>query len=75
MPIFKVTSGEFFNTSVRAVTHKAAAIVAVNKERSALDTLISVLKKGDPESEAVVFSSALILETMGCEAFTIEDKN
>lgn len=75
MPTFKVTSGEFLETTVRAVTHKTAAIVAVNKERSGLDTLISVLRKGDPETSAVVFSSALILDAMECEAFTIEDQN
>lgn len=75
MPLYRVTSGELMDTTVRAVTHKTAAIIAVNKTQSGVDTLISVLKKGDPESSAVVFSSASILEAMDCEAFTIEDKN
>lgn len=74
MQLFRVRSGAL-DTVVRAVTHKTAAIIAVNKTKVGVDTLISVLKKGDPESDAVTFSSAKVLEDMGCEPFTIEDKN
>lgn len=74
MALFRVRSGAL-DTVVRAITHKTAAIIAVNKTKIGVDTLISVLKKGDPESAAVTFSSAKVLQDMECDAWSLEDLN
>lgn len=71
MPIFRVQSGKL-NTTVRAVNHKTAAIVGVNKfPGKTLDILITVTGKDEYET----FATQKILDDMQCPAWNIEDQN
>lgn len=72
--IYRVRSGDI-DTNVRAINHKTAAFIAVNKVRGNLGILVSVLQKGDRDDMEVTFSSAKILEDMQCQTWTIEDQN